>query len=54
MDGAHRPNLPCVTPGVWARSDVASVVNDYSSWLTESDVPKLFVNADPGCITYGQ
>jgi haloalkane dehalogenase len=33
---------------------VASVVNDYSSWLAESDVPKLFVNADPGCIVQGR
>jgi hypothetical protein len=29
-------------------ADVVSVVNNYSSWLDESDVPKLFVNAEPG------
>jgi haloalkane dehalogenase len=29
---------------------VVAVVEDYSSWLAESDVPKLFVNADPGAI----
>jgi haloalkane dehalogenase len=31
-------------------SDVVSVVNDYSSWLAESDVPKLFINAQPGAV----
>src|SRR6202008_4029886 len=35
-------------------ADVVSVVNDYSSWLAESDVPKLFVNADPGSIVHGR
>ena len=33
---------------------VVSVVNDYSSWLAESDVPKLFVNAEPGAIVGGR
>ena len=32
----------------------SSVVNDYSSWLAESDVPKLFINADPGSIVRGR
>ena len=31
-------------------ADVASVVNDYSGWLAEADVPKLFVNAEPGAV----
>jgi haloalkane dehalogenase len=31
-------------------SDVVSVVEAYSSWLTESDVPKLFINAQPGAV----
>jgi haloalkane dehalogenase len=35
-------------------ADVVSVVNDYSSWLAESDVPKLFVNAEPGAIVHGR
>jgi haloalkane dehalogenase len=35
-------------------ADVVSVVNDYSSWLAESDVPKLFVNAEPGGIIHGR
>jgi haloalkane dehalogenase len=33
--------------------DVVAVVNDYSSWLAESDVPKLFINAEPGAIVRG-
>jgi haloalkane dehalogenase len=27
-----------------------SIVDDYSKWLAQSDVPKLFVNAEPGAI----
>ena len=30
-----------------------SIVNDYSRWLAHSDVPKLFVNAEPGAILTG-
>jgi haloalkane dehalogenase len=31
-------------------ADVVAVVEDYSSWLAKSDVPKLFINAEPGAI----
>jgi haloalkane dehalogenase len=31
-------------------ADVVAVVEAYNSWLAESDVPKLFVNAEPGAI----
>ena len=34
-------------------ADVVAVVEDYSSWLAESDVPKLFINAEPGSIVRG-
>ncbi|MCU1685167.1 MAG: haloalkane dehalogenase [Amycolatopsis sp.] len=34
-------------------ADVVAVVNDYSSWLAESDVPKLFINAEPGFVARG-
>jgi haloalkane dehalogenase len=30
--------------------DVVAVVEDYGSWLAESDVPKLFINAQPGAV----
>ncbi|QSA98198.1 haloalkane dehalogenase [Methylococcus sp. EFPC2] len=42
----------------WARelpiegepADVTEVVEDYGAWLTASDIPKLFVNAEPGAL----
>ena len=34
--------------------DVVAVVADYSAWLAKGDVPKLFVNADPGSILVGR
>ena len=33
---------------------VVKVVEEYSRWLASSDVPKLFVNADPGSILFGR
>ena len=53
---ARRPTLswPRNIPIDGEPADVASVVNDYSGWLAESDVPKLFVNADPGSIVHGR
>lgn len=30
--------------------DVAEVIYSYADWMSTSDVPKLFVNADPGMI----
>jgi haloalkane dehalogenase len=49
---SRRPTLswPRNIPIDGEPADVVSVVNDYSSWLAESDVPKLFVNAEPGGI----
>jgi haloalkane dehalogenase len=35
-------------------SDVVSVVEAYSSWLAGSDVPKLFINAEPGAVVNGR
>lgn len=35
-------------------ADVVAVVNDYASWLAASDVPKLFINAEPGTILTGR
>ena len=31
-----------------------SIVTEYSEWLAGSDVPKLFINADPGSILIGR
>jgi haloalkane dehalogenase len=33
--------------------DVAEIVNRYAEWLSASQVPKLFFNADPGAILIG-
>ena len=35
-------------------ADVVAVVNEYSKWLAGSDVPKLFINAEPGAIVHGR
>ena len=34
-------------------ADVVQIVQDYSQWMAENEVPKLFVNADPGAILIG-
>jgi haloalkane dehalogenase len=33
---------------------VAKLVTGYADWMAENDVPKLFVNADPGAILVGE
>lgn len=33
--------------------DVVAICQDYADWLATSDVPKLFINADPGAILIG-
>jgi haloalkane dehalogenase len=65
MDDYRRPFL---NPGedrrttlTWPREipidgepeDVAAIVDDYGRWLSTSDVPKLFIDADPGAILVG-
>jgi haloalkane dehalogenase len=35
-------------------ADVAAIVEAYCAWLAGSDVPKLFINADPGVILVGR
>ena len=34
-------------------ADVVQIVSDYAQWMTQNDMPKLFVNADPGAILTG-
>lgn len=52
----RRPTLtwPRQIPVEGEPADVVKVVEDYSAWLATSDVPKLFVNADPGSILVGR
>jgi haloalkane dehalogenase len=34
-------------------ADVTALVADYAAWMAENDMPKLFVNAEPGAILVG-
>jgi haloalkane dehalogenase len=34
-------------------TDVVQIVSDYAQWMARNDMPKLFVNADPGAILTG-
>jgi haloalkane dehalogenase len=35
-------------------ASVVALVDDYARWLSSSDIPKLFVNAEPGAILVGR
>jgi hypothetical protein len=35
-------------------ADVVAVVERYGAWLARSQVPKLFINADPGALLTGR
>ena len=52
---ARRPTLtwPRQIPLDGAPADVALIVQAYADWLLRSQVPKLFVNAEPGAILVG-
>jgi len=52
----RRPTLtwPRMLPIDGQPADVLKIVEDYSGWLAQSDVPKLFINADPGSILTGR
>lgn len=51
----RRPTLtwPRQIPLDGEPADVVEIVQSYADWLSASDVPKLFVNADPGTILTG-
>ena len=51
----RRPTLtwPREIPFDGAPEDVDAIVSDYAAWLAGNDLPKLFVNADPGSILTG-
>jgi haloalkane dehalogenase len=34
-------------------ADVAQIASDYSQWMAANEIPKLFVNAEPGAILIG-
>jgi len=51
----RRPTLtwPREIPVDGESADVCQIVTDYGQWLASSEVPKLFINADPGSILTG-
>ena len=52
---SRRPTLswPRELPIAGAPSDVVGIVEAYGAWLQTSEVPKLFINAEPGAILTG-
>ena len=51
----RRPTLtwPRQIPLDGEPADVTELVQSYAKWMSSSDLPKLFVNADPGAILVG-
>ena len=52
---SRRPTLswPREIPIEGEPADVVAIVAEYAEWLSQTDVPKLFVNAEPGAILTG-
>ena len=52
----RRPTLtwPRQIPLDGEPADVVAVAERYAAWLQASDVPKLFINAEPGAILLGR
>jgi haloalkane dehalogenase len=53
---SRRPTLtwPREIPVDGEPADVVEIVARYGEWLSASDAPKLFINADPGAILIGR
>ncbi|MBT4257153.1 MAG: haloalkane dehalogenase [Gammaproteobacteria bacterium] len=51
----RRPTLtwPRQIPIEGEPEDVTEIVQNYADWLSQSDLPKLFINAGPGAILIG-
>ena len=52
---SRRPTLtwPREIPIEGEPADVVALVNDYARWLSNTPIPKLFINANPGSILVG-
>ena len=52
----RRPTLtwPRQIPIEGEPADVVELVASYASWLSQSSIPKLFINAEPGAILIGE
>jgi haloalkane dehalogenase len=53
---SRRPTLtwPREIPIDGEPSDVHEIVSDYAAWMATNELPKLFVNAEPGSILRGE
>jgi haloalkane dehalogenase len=53
---SRRPTLtwPRQIPLDGEPADVTAIVERYADWLSQTDVPKLFINAEPGAILVGR
>ena len=51
----RRPTLtwPRQIPLGGEPADVVEIVSDYADWMSANDLPKLFINAEPGAILTG-
>lgn len=51
----RRPTLtwPRQIPLAGEPEDVVAIVTEYADWMATNDIPKLFVNAEPGAILIG-
>ena len=57
VDAEHRrPTLtwPRQIPIEGEPADVTEIIDAYAAWLAQSDLPKLFVNAEPGALIQGR
>jgi haloalkane dehalogenase len=52
---SRRPTLtwPREIPIEGEPADMVELVGEYAEWLADSQVPKLFINAEPGAILTG-
>ena len=52
---SRRPTLswPRDIPIEGEPADVVAIVDEYAAWLSQSELPKLFINAEPGAILTG-
>ena len=52
----RRPTLswPREIPIEGQPANVCEIVNQYAEWMQTNDLPKLFINAEPGAITTGR
>ena len=52
----RRPTLswPREIPIEGQPENVCEIVNQYAEWMQTNDIPKLFINAEPGAITTGR